>query len=93
MFIQAFICLFAQVPSLLTMESTKKLQAMISAVSKMLLKGLHCATSKANYEINKQETLERTIFNTWQTKQKKTYRRITQTNMNDSFIDVLEILG
>lgn len=32
----------------ITMESTKKLQAMISAVSTMLLKGLHGATSKAN---------------------------------------------
>lgn len=33
---------------MITMESTKKLQAMISAVSTMLLKGLHGATSKAS---------------------------------------------
>ena len=32
-----------------TIESTRKLQAMISAVSTMLLKGLHGATSRANY--------------------------------------------
>ncbi len=41
--------LFACIVFIITMESTKKLQAMISAVSTMLLKGLHGATSKANY--------------------------------------------
>ena len=35
-------------PHIITIESTKKLQVMISAVSKMLLKGLHGATSMAN---------------------------------------------
>lgn len=34
--------------SVITMESTKKLQAMISAVSIMLLNGLHGATSMAS---------------------------------------------
>lgn len=58
-----FICLFARVLSLLTIESTKKLQVMISAVSRMLLKGLHCATSRASYTRCKQETLERSTFN------------------------------
>lgn len=41
--------LFPYIHDIITMESTKKLQAMISVVSTMLLKGLHGATSMANY--------------------------------------------
>lgn len=40
--------LLSRVSSKLTMESTRKLHVMISAVSTMLLKGLHGATSKAS---------------------------------------------
>lgn len=43
------VCFSFSISNIITIESTKKLQAMISAVSTMLLKGLHGATSIASY--------------------------------------------
>lgn len=47
--------MFPHIANIITMESTKKLQAMISAVSTMLLKGLHGATSIASYGIQQKK--------------------------------------